>query len=74
MYPDTDLPPKKIGTERLGIIRGGLPPSIQDRERWYRELRLPSDIVERLSISPEAALFEKAVKDWGLARKLRPLF
>jgi len=66
MYPDTDLPPKKIGPERLASIRAGLPLSIQDREKWYRELRLPADLVERLSVSPAAGLFEKSVKDWGL--------
>ncbi|MBN1939424.1 MAG: Glu-tRNA(Gln) amidotransferase subunit GatE [Candidatus Aminicenantes bacterium] len=69
MYPDTDLPPKKIGAERLAAIRAGLPPSIQEREKWYRELRVPVDLVGRLSVSASAGLFEQAVKSWGLDPK-----
>ncbi len=69
MYPDTDLPPKKIGADRLAAIRAGLPPLIQTREKWYREIGVPADVVERLSVSPSAGLFEKAVREWGLNPK-----
>jgi glutamyl-tRNA(Gln) amidotransferase subunit E len=70
MYPDTDLPPKAVAAERLDRIRAGLPPRITSRERWYREIGVPEDLIERLSASPYAALFEKSVKEWGLSPKL----
>jgi glutamyl-tRNA(Gln) amidotransferase subunit E len=70
MYPDTDLPPKKIGAERLAAIRAGLPPLVQTREKWYREIGVPVDVVERLSVSPSAGLFEKAVREWSLSPKI----
>jgi len=70
MYPDTDLPPKAVDTERLDRIRAGLPPRITSRERWYREIGVPEDLIERLSASPYAPLFEKSVREWGLSPKL----
>jgi glutamyl-tRNA(Gln) amidotransferase subunit E len=70
MYPDTDLPPKAVDAERLERIRAGLPPRITSRERWYREIGVPEDLIERLSVSPYAPLFEKSVKEWGLSPKL----
>jgi len=70
MYPDTDLPPKDVSAERLGRIRAGLPPRITSRERWYREIGVPEDLIERLSVSPCALLFEKSVREWGLSPKL----
>ena len=70
MYPDTDLPSKRITSERLEKIKASLPPHILERESWYRELGVPEDIVEFLSISPYAALFERIVKDW----KISPVF
>ncbi|MHB8054406.1 MAG: Glu-tRNA(Gln) amidotransferase subunit GatE [Candidatus Aminicenantales bacterium] len=69
MYPDTDLPPKKIGAERLAAIKAALPPLVQTREKWYREIGVPADVVERLSISAAAGLFEKAVREWGINPK-----
>ena len=64
MYPDTDLPPKKITTERLTIIRAWLPEQIWKRIEWYNKLEIPKDTIEELSISPYAELFNKAVKEW----------
>jgi glutamyl-tRNA(Gln) amidotransferase subunit E len=66
MYPDTDLPPKQVTEERLERIRRGLPVPVWTREAWYRELGLPADVIEPLSISPWAGLFEILVKDWGI--------
>ncbi|MFA6571147.1 MAG: Glu-tRNA(Gln) amidotransferase subunit GatE, partial [Bacteroidota bacterium] len=48
MYPDTDLPPKKITDERIAEIRGQLPAPIWENEKWYRELGLPGDIIKPL--------------------------
>jgi glutamyl-tRNA(Gln) amidotransferase subunit E len=66
MYPDTDLPPKKVTEERLARIRAGLPVPVWTREAWYRELGLPADVIEPLSVSRLAGLFETLVKDWGI--------
>jgi glutamyl-tRNA(Gln) amidotransferase subunit E len=68
MYPDTDLPPKEIAADRQARIRAKLPSNILAREAWYRRIGVPKDLVEQLSISPLAPIFEKAVTQ----RKLDP--
>lgn len=70
MYPDTDLPPKQIAADRLAWLQARLPASILAREAWYREIGVPRDLVEQLSMSPFADLFEKAVRERGLDPKL----
>jgi glutamyl-tRNA(Gln) amidotransferase subunit E len=70
MYPDTDLPPKRIEFERLARIRATLPPSVPERERWYRDIGVPADLIPYLSLSPFAPVFEKAVKEMSLSPKL----
>jgi glutamyl-tRNA(Gln) amidotransferase subunit E len=66
MYPDTDLPPRRITREHLARIATTMPRPFWERELWYNELRLPRDIIAPLAISPFAGLFERAVKEWGL--------
>jgi len=66
MYPDTDLPPKKVTEERLETIRRGLPVPVWTREAWYREIGIPADVVEPLAMSRLAGLFEILVKDWKI--------
>jgi len=70
MYPDTDLPPKRITLERLAAIGSTLPPRYWEREAWYRTLGIPEDTVAPLAISPHASLFEEAVKDRGVSPTL----
>lgn len=67
MYPDTDLPPIRITKDRLQKLRSGIPPPYWDRERWYRTLGVPEDLMGPLSISPFANLFARAVKEWAIA-------
>ncbi len=64
MYPDTDLPPKKISEDRLKEIRKWLPEKFWDRIKWYKELKIPEDTISDLSISEYADLFKTAVKIW----------
>ena len=66
MYPDTDLPPKRVTEERLARIRASLPVPVWTREAWYRELGLPADVVEPLAVSRLAGLFESLVKEWRI--------
>ncbi len=64
MYPDTDLPPKKITDEKLNKIKSWLPEQFWKRIEWYNKLGIPKDTIEELSISKYAELFKKAVNDW----------
>ncbi len=66
MYPDTDLPPKRILPERLERLRASLPARILAREGRYREMGVPEDLVVRLASSPFAPLFERAAGEWGV--------
>ena len=63
MYPDTDLPPKRIAEDRILTIKSQLPEYYWDRVKWYNELGLPKDCIEPLAISKLAPMFKKAVID-----------
>jgi len=67
MYPDTDLPPKKITEETLSEIKKWLPEHFWERQKWYRELKIPEDTIEELSISEYAEVFKKAVNDFKIS-------
>jgi len=64
MYPDTDLPPKKIAEDRTNKIKSRLPEQFWKRQTWYKELKIPPDTIDELSISKYAELFKKAVNEW----------
>ncbi|MCX7836156.1 MAG: Glu-tRNA(Gln) amidotransferase subunit GatE [bacterium] len=66
MYPDTDLPPKKITKDRIERIARLVPEPYWKREEWCKTLNIPSDTLKPLTISPYYSIFEKAVKDWKL--------
>ncbi|MBI5020964.1 MAG: Glu-tRNA(Gln) amidotransferase subunit GatE [Ignavibacteriales bacterium] len=66
MYPDTDLPPKRIEDERLDKLRLTLPNRIWENEKWYRKLKIPSDVIEPLAASKYTKLFKITVKDLKL--------
>lgn len=66
MYPDTDLPPKEITRERIESLRPNVPEYYWDREKWYRELKLPEDVIKPLAISNLVKNFEKYVKEWKI--------
>jgi len=70
MYPNTDLPPKKITPERIAKIRAGLPEPIWEREAKRRSLGVPKEHIEKLAMSPNAKVFEMAVDKL----KLEPQF
>ncbi|HEY6435876.1 MAG TPA: hypothetical protein VIY47_04750, partial [Ignavibacteriaceae bacterium] len=64
MYPDTDLPPKQIAADRIEKIKSQLPEQFWKRQQWYKELNIPPDTVDELSISKYAELFKRAVTEW----------
>ena len=66
MYPDTDLPPKKITKEKIEQIKSWLPEQFWKRIEWYIKLGIPKDTIEELSVSIYAELFKKAVNDWKI--------
>lgn len=66
MYPDTDLPPKKITDEKLNVIKSWLPEKIWTRQKWYRELGIPEDTIVELSVSEYADIFKKAVGEYNV--------
>ena len=66
MYPDTDLPPKRITDERREKIRATLPLDFWGRDNYYRSLGVPEDLVQPLTVSKFAKLFEMLVKDWNI--------
>lgn len=66
MYPDTDLPPKKITEERLRKIRPTLPKALWESEGWYRTLKIPHDVIRPLAVSSFVPLFEMLVKEWKI--------
>ncbi len=70
MYPDTDLPPKRITNERKEKIRATLPLDFWTRENRYRTLGIPDDVVQPLSTSKYASLFDLIVKDWHISPTL----
>ncbi len=66
MYPDTDLPPKKITDERIERIRLNMSKVFWKNEEWYRQLGIPEDRIEPLAVSPYRQLFEFVVKEWAV--------
>lgn len=66
MYPDTDLPPKKITAERLARIRAGLPTPVWEREKKYHDLGIPLHRAKTLAASAWARVFEEATGNHGL--------
>lgn len=66
MYPDTDLPPKQIEADRINKIKSWLPEQFWKRQSWYKELNIPPDTIDELSISKYAELFKKAVNEWKI--------
>lgn len=70
MYPDTDLPPKKITEERLARLTAALPEKYWIRENWYKELNVPVDLIKDLSTSIFGNIFKIAVSEMGISPKL----
>ncbi len=66
MYPDTDLPPKKITRERIETVAARLPVVYWERKKRLTELGVPQDCIEGLAISPFIGLFDFAVEELQL--------
>ena len=66
MYPDTDLPPRRITGTHLERIKATVPHYYWDNQIWYRTLGIPADLLVPLSYSPLAPVFELAVREWNM--------
>lgn len=69
MYPDTDLPPKKIDEKRIERIKLQMPKPYWERLRWYEEIGVQTHLSMELSLSRFANLFEFLVKNLGIDPK-----
>lgn len=70
MYPDTDLPPKRILDERKDRIKKQIPVHFWNYEKYFKTLNIPPDVIRPLTDSAYPELFTKLVKAW----KLDPVF
>ena len=66
MYPDTDLPPIALDRDRIEGIRKRLPVTPWDRETRLSPMGLSPDVLDRLTWSPRADLFERIVGELDL--------
>jgi glutamyl-tRNA(Gln) amidotransferase subunit E len=70
MYPDTDLPPIVLSPKKLQQIQKNLPEYVWDREDRFRQMGIPKDTIEVLSISPRIELFSRLLTEL----KINPTF
>lgn len=66
MYPDTDLPPLQITTERIEALKRNLPRPIWEREAEYKARGVPEHLIEKIAAHPQATLFEEMMQLKGL--------
>ncbi len=66
MYPDTDLPPKKITQEKMNEIKLGLPEQFWKLESWFRKLKIPEDVIRPLAVSDYSNLFKELVNKYKM--------
>jgi glutamyl-tRNA(Gln) amidotransferase subunit E len=66
MYPDTDLPPIEITSDRLDRLREGLPEYIWDTEARFRDAGMAAEDIRELAISPRAPLVRRLIEELDL--------
>ena len=64
MYPDTDLPPLEITTERLQKLNKKNPAPLWERQEKYKALGLPQHLITPIASSPKASFFEKVIEQF----------
>jgi glutamyl-tRNA(Gln) amidotransferase subunit E len=70
MYPDTDLPPRRLTDERIAKIVAQMPEPIWDAEARYEKMGVPEQIITKLSLSKYKNVFEKVTAELGIPAKL----
>jgi len=74
MYPDTDLPPIALTSERIEHIRAALPPLPWARRKKYMALGLDETSIDGLLLNGRAELFDELVHSLGVEPKLASVF
>lgn len=62
MYPETDLPYRRVEKKMLIEMKKGLPLSVAEREKLYAKWGLSTNHVEEMKLSNYARAFEEMVK------------
>jgi glutamyl-tRNA(Gln) amidotransferase subunit E len=65
MYPDTDLPPLALTVEQVDVARGRMPEPPWSRLSRYEAMGLPEHMLDELSYSTRAPLFDRLTGDIG---------
>ena len=66
MYPDTDLPPLEISSERIDNLWRNVPEKLWIREKKYRKMGIPEHLITKIASSPKAELFEFIIRKFGI--------
>ncbi len=66
MYPDTDMPPIEITTDRVRRARSGVPEFFWLTEQRFRTGGMVEDDVIRLAISPRSVVATRAIEELSL--------
>ncbi|MEJ2545665.1 MAG: hypothetical protein P8Y99_16500 [Calditrichaceae bacterium] len=66
MYPDTDLPPLEISSERIDNLSKNVPEKLWIREKKYRKIGIPEHLITKIASSPKAELFEFIIRKLGI--------
>jgi glutamyl-tRNA(Gln) amidotransferase subunit E len=74
MYPDTDLPPLGLTTDRVTRIKTRLPEPPWERAKRLDEYSLPPDMLDILLVSRRTPLFDRLVGDLGIKPVLAAAF
>ncbi len=74
MYPDTDLPPQALVPEQVEAARSRLPEAPWERVTRYKNFNLPDDVLNILSYSPKAVLFDRLVNELEVEPSLAGVF
>jgi glutamyl-tRNA(Gln) amidotransferase subunit E len=66
MYPDTDLPPLEISSERIDNLWRNVPEKLWIREKKYRKMGIPEHLITKIASSLNAELFEFIIRKFGI--------
>ena len=66
MYPDTDLPPLEISSDRIQRLNKNLPRPLWEREKIYRQAFLPEHLIRQIIKSYQAKLFDDLLERYKI--------
>ena len=69
MYPETDIPPKRITDEKLDEIEANIPDTLDEREERYAE-EIGEELASQIISSEKLTVFEKMKEEHGVDAKL----